>query len=79
MKRFMIFLAGLISGYYLNRLLCSKPAAPREAEQTVYVMKAGSKYHRAGCQHLQKSQISMALKEAVKRYGPCSVCKPQAP
>ena len=78
MKRFMIFLTGFISGYYLNRCFRNKPAAQKEAGQAVYVMKTGNKYHDAECRHLQKSKIPMSLKEAAGRYGPCSVCKPPA-
>ena len=44
-------------------------------EIEVYTTKTGTKYHRAGCRHL-KSKKAIALKEAVKRYSPCSVCKP---
>jgi len=43
---------------------------------TVYVTRTGTKYHRAGCRYLARSQIPMSLKEAAARYGPCSVCKP---
>jgi hypothetical protein len=47
---------------------------PQEA--IVYVTKTGAKYHRAGCRYLSKSKIPMTLKEAQKKYTPCSVCKP---
>ena len=43
---------------------------------TVFVMRAGKKYHRSGCRYLSKSKISMSLDEAKRRYGACSVCKP---
>jgi cbb3-type cytochrome oxidase cytochrome c subunit len=43
---------------------------------TVYVTRTGAKYHRDGCRYLSRSKIPMPLAEAVKRYGPCSVCKP---
>lgn len=46
-----------------------------EDAQTVYVTRTGSKYHRAGCRHLRSSS-AMKLSEAVKKYSPCSVCKP---
>ncbi len=46
------------------------------ADETVYVTRTGTKYHRAGCRHLAKSAISMALSEAATRYSPCSVCSP---
>jgi micrococcal nuclease len=46
------------------------------AAETVYATRTGTKYHRAGCRYLARSQIPMSLREAVARYGPCSVCKP---
>jgi hypothetical protein len=48
-------------------------------ETTVYATRTGTKYHRAGCRHLSRSQIPMSLREAAERYGPCSVCKPPRP
>lgn len=45
-------------------------------ETTVYVTKTGAKYHADGCRYLSKSQISIALSEAKKRFSACSVCKP---
>ena len=79
MKRFMICLSGFILAYCIHRRFFHKPAAQKEAEQTVYVMKTGSKYHSAGCRHLQKSRIPMSLEYAATRYGPCSVCRPPLP
>ena len=46
------------------------------ATETVYATRTGSKYHRAGCRHLARSQIPLPLKDAVLRYGACSVCNP---
>lgn len=43
---------------------------------TVYVTRTGEKYHRDGCRYLRQSRIPMSLAEAVKRFDPCSVCKP---
>jgi hypothetical protein len=56
----------------------TKKQAQQQAPQEVivYVTKTGAKYHRAGCRYLSKSKIPMTLKEAKKKYGPCSVCKP---
>lgn len=45
-------------------------------EETVYVTRTGSKYHRLSCQYLQRSCIPISLKEAKKSYEPCSVCRP---
>ena len=50
-------------------------SAGTDKDETVYVTKTGSKYHRAGCRYL-KSMIPMPLSEASKRYQPCSVCNP---
>ena len=37
--------------------------------------KTGSKYHRAGCRYLRKSQIDISLSEAKNEgYTACSVC-----
>jgi len=77
MKRFVICLSGLIFACYIYRRFFPKPAAQNDAEQTVYIMKTGSRYHSAGCRHLQKNRIPMLLKDAAaRRYGPCSVCRP---
>jgi hypothetical protein len=43
---------------------------------TVYVTRTGAKYHRAGCRYLSRSKIAMSLAEAVKRFTPCSICRP---
>lgn len=53
-----------------------EPSEPEPPSATVYVTRTGSKYHRAGCRSLSKSQIPMALAEARQRYGPCGVCGP---
>jgi len=55
----------------------SRVATPRDdPSTTVYVTRTGTRYHRAGCRHLARSQIPMSLAEAMKRYTPCQVCKP---
>jgi hypothetical protein len=51
-------------------------AIAQSSSTTVYVTRTGEKYHRASCRYLSRSQIPMALGEASKRFGPCSVCKP---
>ncbi|MEJ2109936.1 MAG: thermonuclease family protein [Acidobacteriota bacterium] len=53
-----------------------KNSPPANRDQIVYVTRTGSKYHRDGCRYLSKSKIPMPLKEAARRYGPCSVCRP---
>ena len=45
-------------------------------EQTVYMTRTGSKYHKAGCRYLSKSAIPMKLKDAAARYAPCGSCNP---
>lgn len=55
--------------------------APRQQiqnkEQTVFITRAGRKYHRAGCSCLAHSRYPLSLKEAQQRgYGPCKVCHP---
>jgi hypothetical protein len=47
--------------------------------QTVYATRTGTKYHRAGCRYLAKSQIPLLLREAAARYRPCGVCRPPTP
>lgn len=45
--------------------------------QTVYCTKTGKKYHRDGCQYLQKSKIATNISEAQQMgLTPCSKCKP---
>jgi hypothetical protein len=46
---------------------------------TVYVTRTGGKYHRDGCRYLRRSRIPMSLREAARRFGPCSVCRPPVP
>jgi len=53
--------------------------SPALADETVYVTRTGTKYHRAGWRHLSKSAISMPLSDAATRYGPCSACSPPVP
>lgn len=44
---------------------------------TVHITKSGSKYHRAGCRHLNKSDIEVTLEEALnKGLTPCKTCNP---
>jgi endonuclease YncB( thermonuclease family) len=50
--------------------------ATEPEEETVYVTRTGSKYHRSSCQYLRRSRIPVSLKEAKQSYGPCSVCRP---
>lgn len=49
----------------------AKPAAER-----VYLTSSGSRYHRAGCRYLSKSQIPTSLEYVAGKYRACSVCNP---
>ena len=49
---------------------------PSIDEMEVYTTASGTKYHREGCGHLRRSQKPISLKDARKRYSPCSICKP---
>jgi endonuclease YncB( thermonuclease family) len=49
---------------------------PEQKEIIVYITRTGAKYHRPGCQYLRKSMIPISLKEAKRRYLPCSRCNP---
>ena len=53
------------------------PEASPEAADTVHITKSGTKYHRAGCRSLSRSDIPISRQEAEARgYMPCKVCKP---
>jgi len=56
-----------------------KNSPPANQDQIVYATRTGSKYHRDGCRYLRSSRIPMPLKDAARRYGPCSVCRPPVP
>jgi hypothetical protein len=50
------------------------------ADTTVYITRAGEKYHAASCSSLRKSIIAISLRDAVSRgYGPCGCCHPPLP
>ena len=43
--------------------------------QTVYISKTGNKYHRAGCQYINKNFVATTLENAIlEGYTPCSKC-----
>lgn len=50
--------------------------ATEPEEETVYVTRTGSKYHRLSCRYLRRSRIPISLKKAKQSYTPCSVCRP---
>lgn len=50
-------------------------SASTQQSRTVYITDTGSKYHRAGCRYLKKSQHAISLSEAKRLgYTACSVC-----
>jgi outer membrane biosynthesis protein TonB len=61
-----------------------EPVIPKEPEPKVqkqevgvFVTRTGSKYHRAGCQYLSRSQIPISKADALAQgYTPCSRCEP---
>ena len=72
---------GLWDGTTASRpTLVSKQQPARKAtvddEMEVYTTISGTKYHLKSCRHLRRSQKAISLKDARKRYTPCSVCKP---
>jgi micrococcal nuclease len=60
----------------LAALSAAVEQTPATASETVYGTRTGTKYHRAGCRHLARSQIPLTLKTAAAKYQPCKVCKP---
>jgi len=67
---------GLCGGAHRQDTIQTTKQSTSDEDVIVYVTKTGSKYHRAGCKYLKKSQIPMKLSEAKKRYSPCSACNP---
>lgn len=54
-----------------------KATAAPTTDETVYITKTGSKYHRATCGYLRKSAIPISKKDAIGRgYTACSKCNP---
>jgi len=47
-------------------------------EETVYITKTGSKYHRSDCRYLKSSKVPISLEKAkADGYEPCKVCNPK--
>ena len=60
-----------------NKKYKCKVTIKNNVSSTVYITKTGTKYHRAGCNYLKKSKISINVKNAKARgYTPCSRCNP---
>ena len=55
----------------------STPADTTTSTETVHITETGSKYHRAGCSSLSKSDIEVSLADAQARgLTPCARCNP---
>lgn len=58
-------------------LMAQAPPPQGNADATVYVTKAGKKYHTKDCRAVKGGGTAMKLGDAVKQgYSPCKVCKP---
>ena len=71
-----LLISAVVSSSVSLTAVQTSAAKPDPQTITVYVTRTGAKYHRDGCRYLSRSKIPMALNDAVKRYTPCSVCKP---
>ncbi len=50
---------------------------PEKDGPTVYITKAGERYHRADCRHVAGGAMAVSLGEAkAQGYTPCKVCRP---
>jgi hypothetical protein len=53
------------------------PAPTRESQDIVHITRTGTKYHRAGCRSLSRSDIPISRKDAITRgYTACKICNP---
>ena len=52
------------------------PRIPATPPGIVYIAETGKKYHTAGCQHVRKSRIAIALVKARRSHTPCKRCSP---
>lgn len=56
----------------ISRITSNEPV-----NESVYVTKSGTKYHRANCRYVKNKNASELQKiEAEKTHDPCSICKP---
>jgi len=53
-------------------------SAKAVGEDTVYVTKAGKKYHRAGCRLLSQNRAALLLSQARVEYSACRLCASSA-
>jgi hypothetical protein len=53
------------------------PARTQKIQDIVHITRTGTKYHRAGCRYLSRSDIPISREDAIARgLTPCKVCKP---
>jgi hypothetical protein len=75
--RRVLSLALLVPLLALSVAFQGRPTPPPKPEdQIVYVTKTGAAYHVSTCRYLKTSKIPIRLGDAVKKFRPCSVCKP---
>lgn len=61
----------------LNKTYKQYTSAEQDTTDTVYVTPSGKKYHRINCQHVRnKKCTAIPRSKAVKKYSPCSKCRP---
>jgi micrococcal nuclease len=51
-----------------------EPVAIADGAMTVYVTRAGKRYHNEGCRHLARSAIATTLERAARSHRPCTTC-----
>jgi micrococcal nuclease len=51
------------------------PATPGH-DDTVFITRTGTKYHRAGCRYLAPEPLALPLERAAARFTACVVCSP---
>ena len=59
-----------------DALTTAESRALLEIEETYFVTKTGSRYHRANCRSLRSSKIPLADANHPDRYDACKICKP---
>jgi len=80
MKNLLFLLLFLFSAFTPSFSIGDFPetiAHVHAVQETVYVTKTGSKYHRSSCHYLKKSKIKTTKSKAKNSgYTACKVCKP---
>lgn len=70
-------LARRLASVLIVLVLLVLTAVAADPNTIVHITETGTKYHKAGCQYLKKSDIEVTLSKA-KEMGltPCKKCKP---